>query len=177
MVKLGTITCEVATVSSTVVTCVTPKSPTTDANSNPIDAQLDVAVIIKITEESTCGIGAGCNFDWKATATPTITSSSWSGSQLTLTGTNLGTDVNDVTVKLADLTQDPNTLLSNSLTVTLINLATKSESLKLEVSVAGKGLATIATASQSQATTGFVTTYSSLALVGTNAAATGSSAG
>ena len=62
LVKLGTITCPIVSLSTTQITCVTPISPTTDAQGALGDAQRDVAVVIKITEESICGINGGCNF-------------------------------------------------------------------------------------------------------------------
>lgn len=102
LVKFGTIDCPIATATPTKITCVTSKSPKEENNALQDDVR-DVAVIIKITEESTCGIGGGCNFNWKDTATPKVTAGTWTGDTLSLTGTNFGTTPGSVTVLLSGL--------------------------------------------------------------------------
>ena len=148
----------------------TPPSPTTDQSGALADAQLDVAVVIKVTEETVCGINGGCNFDWKTTATPTITGATWAGDTLALTGTNLGTVASDLTVTLKDLAQQVDSADTTTASVTLTQIATKGD-LTLGVKVASLGNALIATAVATQSATQFADSYSAVA------PATGSAAG
>ena len=148
----------------------TPPSPTTDQSGALADAQLDVAVVIKVTEETVCAINGGCNFDWKTTATPTITGATWTGDTLALTGTNLGTAANALTVTLKDLAQQVDSAATTTASVTLTQIATKGD-LTLGVKVAGLGNALIATSAATQSATGFTDSYSAVA------PATGSAAG
>ncbi len=77
-----------------------------------------MAAIIKITEESTCEIGGGCNFLWKDTATCKVTTTTWAAEVLTIAGTGFGTVVGDTTVYLGNRPQTVTAVTDTEISVT-----------------------------------------------------------
>lgn len=134
-VKIGFSPCEVVSVTYSEVVCIAPQQSSASTEEVTITVQ---------NYPATCKINSGCNFEYAEALTPKITAInpvSGTGTNITITGENLGTDKTKLSLKVGDT----DCLIQDGITNTqaecfLVSSAAGDNALTLENTDSGAGI-------------------------------------